>query len=248
MLRVIARMDIKSPNLIKGVHLEGLRVIGDPGERARRYFEQGIDEILYMDIVASLYGRNHLTELLQLTTKDVFVPITVGGGIRTVDDARAILRAGADKVAINTAAIEDPTLITKLADVIGCQSVVVSIEAKRKGSSWEAYTDNGRGRTGRDVIEWAQQAQAKGCGEILLTSIDQEGTRRGFDIDLLRAVSSQVSVPVIGCGGFGELDHIGADFPFKDGAIAIADALHFDRYTVAEIKRGLADRHFDVRG
>ena len=247
MLRVIARMDIKSPNLIKGVHLEGLKVIGDPKEYAKHYFEDGIDEILYMDIVASLYGRNHLTELLQHTTKNVFVPITVGGGIRSLEDAKTILRAGADKVAINTAAFENPELITELADAIGKQSVVVSIEAKRIGNSWEAFTDNGRGRTGWDVIDWVHNVQEKGCGEILVTSVDKEGTRKGFDLDLIAKVSTAASVPIIASGGFGCLDHIENDFPIHDGGVAIADALHFNRHTVPEIKHSLATKGFSLR-
>lgn len=247
MLRVISRMDIKSPNLIKGVRLEGLRVIGDPAERATNYYQQGIDEILYMDIVASLYGRNHLTELLENTVKNVFVPITVGGGIRSLEDASAILRAGADKVAINTAAIENPDLIHSLATTLGSQSVVVSIEAKRMGKGWEAFTDNGRGRTSWDVVEWAKTAQNAGCGEILLTSVDQEGTRKGFDLELIQSVRDAVSIPVIASGGFGELNHIDEQFPFKDGGIAIADAFHFDRLTVGQVKTHLQSQGFSVR-
>ena len=247
MLRIIARMDIKSPNLIKGVHLEGLKVIGDPCQRANKYFEQGIDEILYMDIVASLYGRNHLTDLLEHTTKNVFVPITVGGGIRSLEDAKSILRAGADKIAINTAAFENPGLITQLADTIGKQSVVVSIEAKRIDNMWEAFTDNGRGRTGWNVLDWIDNVQEKGCGEILITSVDQEGTRKGFDLELLSTVRQSTNVPVIVSGGFGSLEQINDEFPIHNGGLAIADAFHFDRYTVQAIKNDLAAKGFELR-
>lgn len=248
MLRVIARLDIKSPNLIKGVRLEGLRVIGDPAQRAIEYFEQGIDEILYMDIVASLYGRNHLTELLEHTAKNVFVPITVGGGIRSVEDALNILRAGADKVAINTAAIENPQLISQLANVIGKQSVVVSIEAKKMPSgSWQAFTDNGRGQTGLDVMTWAQDAERLGCGELLITSVDREGTRKGFDHELIQQVKDCVSIPVIASGGFSEPSDLNENFPLHDGGIAIADAFHFDRYQVKDVKERLHFLGYKIR-
>ena len=167
-LRLIARLDIKAPNLIKGVHLEGLRVIGDPNSHAKRYYQQGADELLYIDIVASLYQRNSLLDIVERTTRDVFVPITVGGGIRSIEDARLILRAGADKVAINTAACKRPRLISEMAERFGSQCMVLSIEAKRDGrGGWEAYTDNGREHTGRAVARWAAEGAALGAGEIL---------------------------------------------------------------------------------
>ncbi len=237
-LRLIARLDVKAPNLIKGVHLEGLRVIGDPHESAQKYYDAGIDEIVYMDVVASLYGRNNLTNLLRQTVQDVFVPITVGGGIRSVDDAREILRSGADKVAINTAATKRPRLITEIAQSFGTQCMTLSIEAKRKGPTyWEAYTDNGREPTGLDVVAWARQGAELGAGEILLTSIDQEGTRAGFDIELVAAVTSAVDIPVIASGGMGTLDHMTAVVEqSRPSAIAMADALHFNRISLREIR------------
>src|SRR5262245_60549349 len=178
--RLIARLDIKAPWLIKGIHLEGLRKIGDPAEHARRYYQMGIDEIVYMDIVASLYDRNSLHDIVRLTTEDVFIPITVGGGIRSVKDVETMMRCGADKVAVNTAVVRRPELITEIANQFGSQCVVLSIEAKQIAPDrWEAYTDNGREHTRLDVVEWARRAVDLGAGEILLTSVDREGTRKG---------------------------------------------------------------------
>jgi cyclase len=235
-VRLIARLDIKGPNLIKGVHLEGLRVIGDPQEYARRYYEQGADELLYIDIVASLYGRSKLTDIVRRAAQDVFVPMTVGGGVRTVDDVRDLLRAGADKVAINTAAVRRPELITEVSRRFGSQCMVLSIEAKRRPGGWEVFTDCGREHSGRDVVEWARQGVELGAGEILVTSIDQEGTRRGFDIELTRAVSSAVSVPVIASGGYGEQAHLGSVVAAGANAVAFADALHYQRTTLPELR------------
>ena len=237
-IRIIARLDIKGPNLIKAVQLEGVRVVGSPQEYARRYYEAGIDEVIYMDAVASLYGRNNLSAIVEETTKNLFIPVTVGGGIRALEDVTRLLRAGADKVAINTAATQNPSLITEVARAYGSQCMVLSIEAKRKTSGgWEAYTDNGRMHTGLDVVEWAKKGVECGAGEILLTSVDQEGTRKGFDLELLSAVSSAVPVPVIASGGMGTLEH------FKDAvrigkadAVAIADMLHYNRITVSGVR------------
>lgn len=237
-IRLIARLDIKAPNLIKGIHLEGLRVVGSPGDYARRYYREGVDELLYMDIVASLYGRNNLEDIVSATAQDVFIPICVGGGIRSADDAKRLLRAGADKVAINTAATADPTLITKLTHQFGSQCVVVSIEAKREASGgWKAFTDNGREHTGRDAIEWAAEAADRGAGEILITSIDQEGTRKGFDVDLVHAVANAVPVPVIASGGMGKPDDlIDVIQNGQANAVAMADVLHYDRHSLADLR------------
>lgn len=252
-VRLIARLDIKGPNLIKGVHLEGLRVIGEPGAYARRYYEQGIDELIYMDIVASLYGRNSLLDIVRRTSHDVFVPMTVGGGIRSVDDARELLRAGADKVAINTAAVRRPELVTEMARRFGSQCMVLSIEAKRiADGEWEAYTDNGRERTGLDVVSWATRGVELGAGEILLTSVDQEGTRKGFDLPLVHAVAQSVPVPVIASGGMGAVDHlVEVVREGKADAVAMADVLHYQRLTVPAIREQMraagvpvASRHF----
>ena len=235
--RLIARLDIKGHNLIKAVHLEGLRIMGDPQEYARRYYEQGADELIYIDLVASLYGRSKLTEIVRRAAHDVFVPMTVGGGIRAVDDVRDLLRAGADKVAINTAAVRRPELITEVARRFGSQCMVLSIEAKSQGpGQWTVYTDCGRERSGLDAIEWAKRAVELGAGEVLVTSIDREGTRQGFDVELTRAVASSVNVPVIASGGYGEPRHIEAVVAAGADAVAVADALHYNRTTLAELR------------
>lgn len=248
-VRLIPRLDIKGPNLIKGIHLEGLRVVGDPEIFARRYYEQGADELLYMDVVASLYGRNSLHEIVSRTAHDVFVPLTVAGGLRTVEDVREILRAGADKVGINTAATKRPQLITEVARKFGSQCMVLSIEAKRVGPGrWEAYTDNGRERTGLDVVEWAQRGVQLGAGEVLVTSVDQEGTREGFDCELVRAVSDAVPVPVIASGGMGkhqDLQNVVADG--RADGVAMADILHYGRMTIPEIRAAARAAGLDVR-
>jgi cyclase len=248
-VRIIARLDIKGPNLIKGIHLEGLRVIGSPNEYASRYYSQGIDELIYMDSVASLYGRNHLADIVSSAAQNIFVPMTVGGGIRSIDDATNILRSGADKVAVNTAAVANPQLITDIAHQFGSQCMVLSIEAKKiSHGKWEVYTDNGREKTGLDVIDWVKRGAKMGAGEILLTSIDQEGTRNGFDIDLIRAVTAEVSVPVIASGGMGCSDDLisvvsegGAD------AVAMADILHYERARVGEIRAAALAAGLNVR-
>lgn len=251
-IRLIARLDIKGPNLIKGIHLEGLRVMGSPNEHAIRYYLQGADELIYMDCVASLYGRNHLGDIVKSAAKDIFVPMTVGGGIRSVDDATEILRSGADKVAVNTAAVANPQLITDIAQRFGSQCMVLSVEAKQVGSGcWEVYTDNGRERTGLDVIEWVKRGIGLGAGEVLLTSVDREGTRKGFDTALVKAVTAEVSVPVIASGGMGNPEDLievvcngGAD------AVAMADILHYKRATIGDIRvvaqaAGLGVRHYE---
>jgi imidazole glycerol-phosphate synthase subunit HisF len=248
-VRIIPRLDIKGPNLIKGIHLEGLRVIGDPNEYARRYYDAGADELIYMDIVASLYGRNNLTDIVTKAAENVFIPMTVGGGVRSVDDARGILRAGADKVAVNTAAVGRPELIGEIAHYFGAQCMVLSIEAKRMGDGkWEAFTDNGREHTGLDVIEWARRGVELGAGEILLTSIDQEGTRKGFDIDLVRQVATSVPVPVIASGGMGsESDLAEVVVDGKADAVSMADILHYDRRTLTQIRKGAREAGVPVR-
>jgi imidazole glycerol-phosphate synthase subunit HisF len=248
-LRIIPRLDIKGKNLIKGVQLEGLRVMGDPQEFAIRYYEAGADELVYMDIVASLYGRNNLSDIIRRAADQVFIPITVGGGIRSVEDARHILRSGADKVAINTAAIARPDLIGEVARHFGSQAMVLSIEAKQVAQGkWEAYTDNGRERTGLDVLQWVRRGIDMGAGEILLTSVDREGTRKGFDIELIRQVSDAATVPVIASGGMGSIEDflMAAEQGRADG-ISMADTLHYNRLQLGDIraaalKAGLAVR------
>ncbi|MDP3871350.1 MAG: imidazole glycerol phosphate synthase cyclase subunit [Methyloversatilis sp.] len=248
-VRLIPRLDIKGPNLIKGIHLEGLRVVGDPQVFARRYYEQGADELIYMDTVASLYGRNSLRDIVSRTAQDVFIPLTVGGGVRSVDDVRELLRAGADKIAINTAAVARPELIGEVSRAFGSQCMVLSIEAKRIAPGrWEVFTDNGRERTGLDVVAWAQRGVELGAGEILLTSVDQEGTRKGFDVDLVSAVVEVCPVPVIASGGMGSLDHlIDVCGRGKADAVAIADVLHYDRIGFSTIRAGAAGAGISVR-
>lgn len=250
-IRLIARLDIKGSNLIKGIHLEGLRVIGLPNEYAKRYYEQGADELIYIDCVASLFGRNHLADIVSLAAQDIFVPMTVGGGIRSVDDATQILRAGADKVAINTAAVASPMLVTEIARRFGSQCMVLSIEAKQVGQEhWEVYTDNGRERTGLNVIDWVKRGVAMGAGEVLLTSVDREGTRKGFDIALVRAVTAEVSVPVIASGGMGKPeDLLGVVREGGADAVAMADILHYERAVIGDVRAvakavGLGVRHY----
>jgi cyclase len=241
-VRLIARLDIKAPHLIKGVHLEGLRKIGDPQKAAQAYYEAGVDELVYVDIVASLYKRSSLHEIVRRTAEQVFIPITVGGGIRSLEDVEKMLRSGADKVAINTGAVRSPQLVRDVARRFGSQCMVLSIEAKRRpdGNSWEAFTDNGREHTGLDVVEWAKRGVDLGAGEILLTSVDREGTRRGFDIELTRAVSEAVTVPVIASGGMGTIEHLIDVLQHGHAdAAAMADVLHYNRIPFHEIRRGV---------
>jgi len=220
------------------VHLEGLRVIGDPNEYAVKYYNQGADELLYLDIVASLYGRNNLTEIVKKTTNDVFVPITVGGGIRNIDDVASLLRAGADKIAVNTAAVKNPKLISEISNKFGSQCMVLSIEAKYQDSgNWEVYTDSGRERTGIDVIDWVKKGAKYGAGELLITSIDREGTRKGFDIDLVSAITDVINIPVIASGGMGSPEDL-IDIVKKGNvnAVAMADILHYNRATIEDVR------------
>lgn len=247
-LRIIARLDIKGPNLIKGVHLEGLRVVGDPHEHAVRYYQEGADELLFIDIVASLYQRNNLSDIIKRAADQIYVPITVGGGIRSLDDVATMMLSGADKVAINTAAIARPALIGEVARRYGSQCMVLSVEAKRIApGKWEAYTDNGRERTGKDVVQWVRQAVELGAGEIMLTSVDQEGTRKGFDVPLVGEVCDAVNVPVTVSGGFGRAEDLQALAATDVSAVAIADALHWKRMTLGEIKQHARAAGFDVR-
>ena len=229
-IRIIPRLDIKGPNLVKGIHLEGLRVLGKPNEFAKYYYQAEADELIYVDIVASLYGRNSLLSIIEKTAKEVFIPLTVGGGLRTIDDITAVLRAGADKVSINTAAVRNPEFIRQAARKFGSSTIVVSIEAiKQSNGKYLAYTDNGREYTGLDVFEWAVHVFKLGAGEILLTSVDREGTGLGYDIELIRRVAKSVSIPVIACGGAGSPEDI-KDVILKGevDAVAISSMIHYD--------------------
>lgn len=228
--RIIARLDIKGPNLVKGIHLEGLRVLGDPEEFAKYYCENGADELVYMDVVASLYERNSLHDIISRTAKNIFIPLTVGGGLRTIEDIKGVLRAGADKVALNTAAINNPNIIKEASIKFGSSTIIAAIEAiKQSNGEYLAYTDNGRNYTGVDVFKWAKQVEELGAGEILLTSVDNEGTGKGFDLNLTKAVSESVSIPVIAHGGAGKLGHI-SDVIISGlaDAVCVASILHYN--------------------
>jgi cyclase len=229
-IRVIPRLDIKGPNLVKGIHLEGLRVLGKPEDFARYYYENGADELMYVDVVASLYERNSLHDIVSRTAKEIFIPLTVGGGLRSIDDIRDVLRAGADKVALNTAAIKNPQIIREASLKFGSSTIVVSIEAIRQpNGQYFAFIDNGREATGIEVKEWASRVEELGAGEIVITSVDREGTGSGYDIELTKMVADSVSIPVIAHGGPGKIEHIAE--VIRDGhadAVAVASILHYD--------------------
>jgi cyclase len=228
-VRVIPRLDIKGPNLVKGIHLEGLRVMGNPDDFAKFYYETGADELLLMDVVASLYGRNSIHEIITKTAKSIFIPITVGGGLRSLDDIKQVLRAGADKVCLNTAAIGNPNIIKEASLRFGSSTIVVAIEAiKHHDGKYYAYTDNGREYTGKEIFQWAEQVQELGAGEIIITSVDMEGTGNGFDIDLISQMVKLVSIPIIAHGGAGKVDDISAMLQETQvDAFAIASMLHY---------------------
>lgn len=228
--RIIARLDIKGPNVVKGIHLEGLRVMGKPAEFANYYYESGADEILFMDVVASLFERNSLHNIISETARNTFIPITVGGGLRTIDDIRAVLRAGADKVCLNTAAIKNPDVIKRASSIFGSSTIVVAIEAiKETNGKFLAYTDNGREHTGVEVTDWAQELERLGAGEIIITSVDREGTGEGFDNNLINSITSEVSIPVVAHGGPGKKEHIIDVFKNTDvDGVSLASVLHYE--------------------
>lgn len=208
-IRIISRLDIKGPNVVKGIHLEGLRVLGNPKEFAKFYYEEGIDELMYMDVVASLYNRNSLKDVIESTANELFVPLTVGGGLRNLEDVNTALRSGADKICINTAAIKNPNLIKQISDKYGASTLVVAVEAiKDESGEYYAFTDNGREHSGKKVIEWVKEIQDLGAGEILLTSVDKEGTGSGFDIELIKLVENLISIPLLAHGGAGKMEDI----------------------------------------
>jgi imidazole glycerol-phosphate synthase subunit HisF len=229
--RIIARLDIKGPNLVKGIHLEGLRVLGRPEQFARYYGETGADELLYMDVVASLYGRNSLNDIIERTSREMFIPLCVGGGLRTLDDIRTVLRAGADKVSLNTAAIARPNFIRDAAKQFGSSTIVVSIEAIRhpEDGRYEAYTHNGRESTGLSAFDWAVRAAELGAGELLVTSIDREGTGKGYDLELTKSIAESVGIPVIACGGAGKVEDVVEAFDKgRADAVCLASILHYE--------------------
>ena len=231
---------MKSPSLVKSIRMEGLRVLGRPHEFVRRYQRSGW-ELLYLDIVASLYGRNHLAELLDETAQFSHIPITAGGGVRSLEDAQTLLNHGADIIALNTAALARPSLIDEASARYGAQALVLSVEAKRKGARWEAYGDCGRTPSGRDVVQWCREGVDRGAGQILLTSIDMDGTRSGFDTELIAAVAPKMEVPVIAGGGAGTIEHIRAAKHAGADGVAIGTALHYGVLTQETIEHGLAE-------
>lgn len=246
--RIIPCLDVKAGRVVKGIHFEGLRDAGDPVELAARYERQGADEVVFLDIAASVEQRDTLVELVERTSASVFVPFTVGGGIRTVEDIRRVLLAGADKVSVNTAALQDPDLITQGAAAFGSQCMAVAIDAKHRGNSWEVYSHGGRTPTGRDALEWAREVVSRGAGELLVTSMDSDGTQAGYDVTLLARLAAEVPVPIIASGGAGNLDDFRAALQEggADAALA-ASVFHYGTYTVGEVKQYLADHRVPVR-
>lgn len=248
-IRLIARLEVKNDYLVKGIQLEGLRKLGDPHEFAKAYYEAGIDELLYLDIVASLYNRNNLSDIVRRTTDDVFIPITVGGGLRTLEDVHNILQQGADKVAINTAAIKDPGFITRVAEAYGSQCMVLSIQAKKRRDApgWEAYYDNGREHSDLDVVAWAKEGEQRGAGEILLMSVDSEGLGHGMDQALIEEVSAAVRIPVIAAGGAGSVEDVVAAVHSGASAVSLSSMLHYKKIDVGTLKKQLAEHEIEVR-
>ena len=249
--RVVPCLDVDAGRVVKGVRFVGLRDAGDPVELAARYDAEGADELVFLDITASSEARGTIVDVARRTAEQVFIPFTVGGGIREVDDARRLLRAGADKVSVNTAAVERPGLVGELAVEFGAQCVVVAVDARAVPGAdgrWEVVTHGGRRRTGLDAVAWAAECERRGAGEVLLTSMDRDGTRDGFDLALTRAVTSAVGVPVVASGGVGTLDHL-AEGVLEGGADAVlaASIFHFGEHTVAEAKAHLAARGVVVR-
>ncbi len=246
--RIIPRLEVKGDNVVKGIRMEGLRTVGKPHEMTAKYYAEGADEILFTDVVASLYNRNQLSELISETAKNIHIPLCVGGGVRTIEDFRSLLRLGADKVSINTQACNMPEIITECAYIFGSQAVLISIQAKRKGDGkWEAYNQNGREPSGRDVVEWAKEVVERGAGEILLTSVDCDGTRKGLDVELIQEVRGAVTVPLLVGGGMSCVEDAIAVAKIGVSGIVLAHVLHFNRITIPEIKSALSSASIPVR-
>jgi cyclase len=246
--RLIACLDVRDGRVVKGVKFEGLRDAGSPAELARRYNEEGIDELTVLDVTATLETRRALVDTIREVSRRIFIPLAVGGGIRSMDDARAVIDAGADKVSLNSAALADPALITAVAQTYGSQAVIVAIDAKRSGSRFEVFSRSGTSREAREAVGWAREAAERGAGEILLTSIDRDGTRSGFDCELTAAVSGAVPIPVIASGGAGTPEHFADVFSSgrADAALA-ASVFHFSEHAVRDLKTFLADRGVPMR-
>ena len=248
-VRIIPRLDIKGPNVVKGIHCEGLRIVGTPTEMSAKYYEDGADELLCMDIVASLYQRNFDFDILRSLAQNIFIPITVGGGIKSVNDINNALRAGADKVAINTYAINHPEFIAEAVRKFGSQCIVLSLEAKKKGpKEWEAYTDGGREHTGVDAIEWVKEATSLGIGEIIVTSIDNDGTRNGYDLELLKEITAISPIPVIAHGGAGSKDSfLKVLSKYKLDGLAAASVFHYKDFSIETLKNYLIKNKVAIR-
>ena len=246
--RIIACMDVRDGQVVKGVQFQQLRHAGDPAELAARYNVEGIDEVVILDITATLESRQALADTISAVAHRIFLPLTVGGGIRSEDDAAAAVEAGADKVSLNTAALKNPALITTLARRYGSQAVIVAIDAKRRGDGFAVYVRSGTSDAARDAVEWAREAESRGAGEILLTSMDRDGTRSGFDCDMTAAVANAVNIPVIASGGAGGLDHFCDVFTHGHADAALAASIfHYADTSVAELKRHLRERNIPVR-
>jgi cyclase len=246
--RLIACLDVRNGCVVKGVQFEGLRNAGDPAALARRYNREGIDELVILDVTATLESRQALADTIRAVSRELFIPLAVGGGIRSLDDAEAAIEAGADKVSVNSAALADPSVVTKLAARYGSQAIVVAIDAKRAGGRFAVYSRSGSTAADREAVEWAREAERRGAGEILLTSIDRDGTREGFDCELTAAVSDAVSIPVIASGGAGTFQHFLDVFTsgHADAALA-ASVFHYSEHAVSELKQFLADSTVPVR-
>ena len=246
--RVIPCLDVTAGRVVKGVNFVSLRDAGDPVEIAARYDAEGADELTFLDITASSDQRDIILHVIEAVAAQVFIPLTVGGGVRRVQDVRRLLNAGADKVSINTAAVQNPELVREASSIVGTQCIVVAIDAKKKGAGWEVYTHGGRNPTGLDAVDWARRMTAAGAGEILLTSMDRDGTRDGFDLELTRAVSDAVGVPVIASGGVGTREHL-AEGILEGHAAAVlaASVFHFGEFTVQESKQYMRSRGIEVR-
>ena len=246
--RIIAKLDVKPPYVVKPIHFEGLRKIGKPSDLARKYYEQGADEVMYVDIVSSLYQRGIIFEDIEKSANELFIPLGVGGAIRNIEDISKLFHIGADKVAINTFIVqEDATLINRAAEIFGNQAIVVNIEAKKWDNWWECYTDCGRIQSGKDVIEWAKEVEQRGAGEILLQSVDKDGRKRGFDLELCKQVVEAVDIPVVIASGAGTLEDIKEVIKYaKPSGVAIASLLHYDTVTVSDIKKYLSKNGIEV--
>lgn len=246
--RLVACLDVRNGAVVKGVNFEGLRTAGDPATLARRYNVEGIDELVILDVTATIEGRRAMAETVRTVSRELFIPLAVGGGIRSEEDAAAAIEAGADKVSVNTAALRDPALISRLAARYGSQAVVVAIDAKREQDGWSVLARSGSAPTGRHAVGWALEAEDRGAGEILLTSIDRDGTRAGFDCELTAAVSAAASIPVIASGGAGTFEHFLEVFTSggADAALA-ASVFHFSEHAVRELKEYLASRQVPIR-